>query len=80
MLAPIGPTEPLAIQNCLKIEPFGILLSIDIIITVRRLFNETTMSIDKRSELTLNLIVRSREVIRYEISLVQLAEWSKAVI
>ena len=63
MLTPIGTTEPLAMQNCLKIEPFGILLSIDIIITVRRLFTETMMSIDNKmpSRLKLILIVRSRE-------------------
>ena len=39
------------------------------VITVRRLFTETKMSIDNKipSELNLTSIVRSREAIRYDI-------------
>ena len=50
-------TLPKRVLSLLKLKLFGVLSSIDIVVSVRRLFTETMMSIDyeKRNSLSLNM-------------------------
>jgi len=67
----------LLLKNTLKLKLFGVLLSINIIVSVRRLFTEPTMSIDNETPNGLSLglegkyIATGRNVVHKVISYIE---------